>query len=140
MQQVPARDEAWAITFDELRTYRRLELFVMASFVVPWLVTSVFRFIIRWDRMHESPAAWLVVLPFLTLTAAALAADRRRKRLRSAVNERFAVEFMLRTRSEFPIGLNVLDVKKQVPGFHNDGTVTIWQLKRKGATFHLRRT
>jgi hypothetical protein len=133
-------DETWIITFEEIRAYRRLEWTLNAAVIVAALVFLVCRLALGRQWNDDSLGAWFVLLPYITWAAAALLTAKRRRQLRVAVNERFRVEFMLRTRSEFPDGLNVLDVKKTVPGLHPDGTVTIWQLKRKGATFHLRRS
>ena len=133
-------DETWIITFEEMRAYRRLEWIRYAAVIVAALVFFVCRLIFGRQWNVDGPGAWLVLLPYITWAAVALLTAKRRRRLRVAVNERFRVDFMLRTRSEFPEGVDVLDVKKTVPGLHSDGTATIWQLKRKGATFHLRRS
>ena len=133
-------DETWIITFEEMRAYRRLEWTRNAAVIVAALVFLVCRLVFGRQWNDDGPGAWLVLLPYITWAAVALLTAKRRRRLRVAVNERFRVEFMLRTRSEFPEGLDVLEVKKTVPGLHPDGAVTIWQLKRKGATIHLRRS
>ena len=132
-------DETWVITFEEMRAYRRLEWILNAAVIVAALVFVVCRLAFG-RQWNDGPGGWLVLLPYITWAVVALITAKRRRRLRNAVNERFPVEFMLRTRSEFPEGLNVLDVKKTVPGLHSEGSVTIWQLKRRGATFRLRRS
>jgi hypothetical protein len=108
--------------------------------IVAALVFFVCRLTLDRPCNNYGPGVWLVLLPYTTWAAVALLTARRRRRLRVAVNEGFRVDFMLRTGSEFPEGLNVLDVKKTVPGLHPGGTITIWQLKRKGATFRLTRS
>jgi hypothetical protein len=65
-----------------------------------------------------------------------LTASSRQKKLVPAVNERFAVEFMLRTGyPPYPDDIDVLQVKRTIAVVTEEGNVRLWKVKRKGDMF-----
>jgi hypothetical protein len=79
----------------------------------------------------------VVVLVFGGLQLAlSLAYWRRQNKLIPRINQRFAVEFMLRTgKPTFPEDIDILQVKQTVAARDEDGEAQLWTVKRRRDVF-----
>jgi hypothetical protein len=127
----------FTVTFPDLHEYRRAELMGrlsgLAASVVPLIAIPVG----ITDRTAGVLATGAMILGFVASAGFSHRCHATMKRLAPLVNERFAVEFLLRTRHEYSPQIDILEVKETVPVYHDDGSVSLWRVKRRGDTFYV---
>ena len=117
----------------EARKVRAANTLSAVFYVLLWILLGVSLF-----GPPEIPKA-----PLLTVMAFALALQlafsingtRKQKELTSVINHRFAEEFTAHTADQYPQELDILTVKRSVAIRRDDGSVSLWGVRRSKDAF-----
>jgi len=124
---------AESFTFPEMHSYWRDTARYRAFTVVLTVVMPAY-FLVSGHRSTENvwvlPACWAVA------GISALGYYSGVNKMREAINQKFAIQFMFRTGyPPYPEDIDVLEVKKTIAVRKDDGDVQLWRVKRKRDTF-----
>jgi hypothetical protein len=127
--------EAMKFTFPEIHAYWLMGLWQNLALLALWLMLTFGVLTMGQVRREGWFAAALITVYGLGLIVS-MAGSSRQKRLTPVINERFAVEFMLRTGyPPYPENIDVLQVKRTVAVRDQEGVVHLWSVKRKRDVF-----
>ena len=129
-------DSSESFAFPEMRAYWRYTL--LRKILSVSMAVAYFAGVLI-TRYTNAADAWTVA-GFLSYGAvagiSALAYYSRVNKMREAINQKFAIQFMFRTGyPPYPEDIDVLEVKKTVAVRKDDGDVQLWRVKRKRDTF-----
>lgn len=124
-------------TFPAIRTYWLIGVWQNLILVGVWLMPIFGSLIIGpspiWDGASAVPL--MIIFYGLSLLLSVFGGVEQKK-LIPAINERFAVEFMLRTGyPPSPEDIDFLQVKDTVAGRDEEGRVHVWSVRRKRDVF-----
>lgn len=125
-----------SFTFPEIREF--WDLFVRRQLISAALWLMLILVTIA-NKRREVGDDWLVAA-YLVFAGVSLAASltywSHRNKLTPRLNQRFAIEFMLRTGNPlFTEDIDILLVKRTVAARDEDGNIRLWSVKRKRDVF-----
>jgi hypothetical protein len=130
-------EDGFTITFPELRRYWLADFLFRLSGPLAGVVGLLAISAVAANPDSRGFYMVLVVVAFVLFIALRIYCSRTTKRLAPLVNERFAAEFMLRTGQDYPQHLQILDVRETIPARTQDGSVSLWSVRRRRDAFHL---
>ena len=123
---------AESFTFPEMQSYWRDTTRYRAFSAVLTVAPAYFL-----ASGHRSTGnVWVLLACWAVAGISALAYYSRVNKMREAINQKFAIQFMFRTGyPPYPEDIDVLKVKNTVAVRTEDGDVQRWRVKRKRDTF-----
>jgi hypothetical protein len=124
-------------TFPAIHTYWLIGVWQNLILAGLWLMPISAAFIIGQDQIWDGASA----VPLITIFSGvalilSLAGGSEQKKLIPAINERFAVEFMLRTGyPPYPEDVDVLQVQDTVAVRDEEGHIHLWRVRRQRDIF-----
>lgn len=135
--------EAMSFSFPAIHTYWLIGVWQNVILVGFWLMSTFGVLNIGQSRIWDGGFAAPLVTAFITLgglnVLLSIFGGSEQRKLIPAINERFAVEFMLRTGyPPYPEDIEVLQVQDTVAVRNEKGAIQLWSVRRRRDVFTIK--
>lgn len=125
--------KAFTVPFPEARKLRSAATLSFVFFFLFWILWGVVLFgpleIPAWSLFFAMAIAFSLYFGF------SIYGYRKQKELAPVIKHRFAEEFTAHTADEYPQDVDILKVKRSVAVRRDDGSVSLWGVKRSKGAF-----
>jgi hypothetical protein len=125
--------KAFTVPFPEARKFRTASTVSFVFFFMFWILWGVVLF--GPPEIPTWPVFIVMATAFSLYFGFSIYGTRKQKELAPVINDRFAEEFTAHTAEGYPQDVDILKVKRSVAVRRDDGSVSLWGVKRSKDAF-----